>query len=105
MACISLGRVVDSLLHAAQLPTQELGFQRTVLLTGISVSAQQMWDAAKPYAKAKVIFRPDAGLQALMDGAAKATDSERAKSLGFRPNASIAEIVNEYQQAALAHHG
>ncbi len=104
MACISLGRVIESLLHASQLESQ-LEARRTLLLTGIGVTAQQMWDAAKPRATGKVIFRPDADVQAIMDAVPKATYSERAKSLGFLPNASIEEIVNEYQEAALAHHG
>jgi nucleoside-diphosphate-sugar epimerase len=35
MACLSLGRTVKALLHAAQLDGDQLGWDRTVLLTGI----------------------------------------------------------------------
>ena len=103
MACISLRRVVQSFLHASEL--KELGSRRTLLLTGIPVSAQQMWDAVKRKAKGNVRFEPDPQLQPLMDAAPKATRSERAAKLGFPHSNSIEEIVNEYEEAALAHHG
>lgn len=101
MACISLGRVVDAFLHAA-----DAGAQGTVLLPGISVSAGEMWNAVKNRAKGKVSFAPDDRLQAIMDAVPKATASQRAEALGFRGNASIDEIVSEYEEeAALSNHG
>ena len=47
MACISLKKVVESFVKAGHVPAERLGSRRTLLLTGISVSAQQMWDAVK----------------------------------------------------------
>jgi len=76
-----------------------------VLLTGISVSAQQMWDAVKAKAKGRVRFEPDPALQAIMDAGPKATLSQRAAELGLPHNGSIEEIVREYEETALAHHG
>ena len=105
MACISLARVVDAFRHAAELPPAELGARRTVLLTGIPVSAAEMWNAVKGRARGRVRFDPDPRLQAIMDSVPKATFSRRAAALGFRPSASIEEIVGEYQEASLAHHG
>jgi len=105
MACMSLKKVVQSLVHAGDLPAERLGRQRTVLLTGIGVSAQQMWDAIKHRATGKVRFAPDPAIQAVMDAAPKSTFSKRAFALGFRPSANIEEIVREYEEAALAHHG
>ena len=75
-----------------------------MLLTGIGVSAQQMWDAVKPKAKGKVRFEPDPALQELMDAVPKATLSKRAAELGLPHSASIEEIVREYEETALAHH-
>ncbi len=98
MACISVGRVVDAFLHAAEIDSQELGFHRTVLLEGIGVSAQQMWDAVKDRAKGKVRFEPDPALQKMMAAAAKSTRSKRAQQLGFPKNESIEEIVREYEK-------
>ena len=98
MACLSLARVVAAFRHAAELPAAELGARRTVLLTGIPVSARQMWDAVRGRARGQVSFRPDAQLQAIMDAVPKATLSRRAQALGFRASASIDEIVAEYLQ-------
>jgi len=98
MACLSLARVVEAFRHAAELPAAELGARRTVLLTGIPVSARQMWDAVRGKARGQVSFRPDAPLQAIMDVVPKATLSRRAQALGFRASGSIDEIVAEYLQ-------
>ena len=105
IACISVGRVVSAFRKMMELPGDRLGPRRTVLLTGISASAQQMWDAVKPRARGKVRFEPDASLQRLMDAAPKATLSQRAAELGLPHSASIEEIVREYEEAALTHHG
>lgn len=96
MACISVGRVVDNLIKISETPTSALGFHRTVLLTGIAVSAQQMWEAIRPKTDAKVSFDPDPAIQAIMDTVPRATYSNRAAELGLRHNASIEEIVAEY---------
>jgi len=105
IACISVGRVVAAFQRMAQVPSEQLGRRRTVLLTGLSASAQQMWDAVKPRAKGKVRFVPDPALQPIMDAAPKATLSKRAAELGLPHSASIEEIVREYEEASLAHNG
>ncbi|HVL35912.1 MAG TPA: NAD-dependent epimerase/dehydratase family protein [Burkholderiales bacterium] len=105
MACISVGKVVEAFLHAARLPAERLGAERTVLLTGIGASAAELWAAVKPRARAAVSFAPDTALQALMDRVPRATRSERAAALGFSHNRNLEEIVREYEAAALAHHG
>jgi nucleoside-diphosphate-sugar epimerase len=96
MACISLERVVESFFHAFDLPGEKLGSQRTVLLNGIPVSAQQMRDAAG--GTGKVRFEPDPAMQKIMDAVPKATASKRAVALGFRHSANIEEIVDEYKK-------
>jgi nucleoside-diphosphate-sugar epimerase len=105
VACISLGRVVEAFTHAMALPAERFGSRRSVLLTGIAVSAAEMWDAVKARSRGRVRFEPDPRLQAIMDGVPKATLSSRARDLGFRSSASIDEIVREYEEAALAHNG
>jgi len=105
MACISLARVAAALQRIAQIPSAQLGARRSVLLTGISASAQQMWDAVKEKASGKVRFEPDPALQAIMDAVPKATLSRRAAELGLPHSTSIEEIVREYEATALAHHG
>ena len=103
--CISLERVVQSFIRASQLEAGQIGPRRTVLLTGISASAQQMWDAVKAKASGKLRFEPDPALQAIMDAVPQATLSRRAADLGLPHSTSIEEIVREYEEAALAHHG
>jgi nucleoside-diphosphate-sugar epimerase len=105
MACISLARVVAAFQRIAELPSAQLGARRTVLLSGISASAQQMWDAVKAKASGKLRFEPDPALQAIMDAVPKATLSRRAAELGLPHSSSIEEIVREYEEAALPHHG
>jgi len=104
LACISVARVVQAFMRMAELPGAALGARRTVLLTGISASAEEMWQAVKPRARGKVRFEPDPRLQPLMDAAPRATHSKRAAALGLPASASIDEIVHEYEEAALAHH-
>jgi nucleoside-diphosphate-sugar epimerase len=104
MACISVARVVQCLRRMAELPASALGERRAVLLTGIPVAAQQIWDAVKARATGKARFEPDARLQAIMDTVPKATSSARAKALGLPQSNSIDEIVREYEEAAFAHH-
>ena len=105
MACISVGRVVQAFIHGSRIPAENLGAKRTVLLTGIPVTAQQMWDAVRNRARATVTFDPDPGIQAIMDAVPKATRSARAAQLGFPHSRDVQEIVREYEEAALAHHG
>jgi D-erythronate 2-dehydrogenase len=102
LACISLKKVVQSFIHAEQIPAERLGKRRALLLNGISASAQQMWDAVKEKATGKVRFAPDPATQSIMDGAPKRTSSKRAEGLGFSHSKDIAEIVREYEEAALA---
>lgn len=105
LACISLKKVVQSFLHLERISADRLGPRRTLLLSGISASAQEMWDAVGPKATGKVRFVSDPAIQSVMDGAPKSTFSERAARLGFPQSRDIQEIVREYEEAALAHHG
>src|SRR5260221_4198052 len=64
MACISLARVVAALQRIAEIPSATLGARRTVLLTGISASAQQMWHAVKDQARGQVRIGTEPAMQA-----------------------------------------
>lgn len=104
MACISVGRVVEALLIASRKPAEQFDFHRTVLLTGIPVTAQAMWDAVRDKTKAKVRFEPDPAIQPIMDSVPKATFSRRAHDLGLPHSSGIGEIVAEYlQECQLGH--
>jgi nucleoside-diphosphate-sugar epimerase len=105
LACISLSKVVQAFRRIAEIDAGTLGPRRTVLLTGIGVTAQEMTEAVRPKAKGKVRFEPDPALQKIIDTAPKSTWSRRAAELGLPHSASIEEIVREYEEASLAHHG
>jgi hypothetical protein len=96
-------------MKVCELPGERIGPSRSLLLTGIPVSAREMWEAVRPRAKGQVMFQPDARIQEIMDAVPKATLSARAAQLGLRHSASIEEIVDEYQKThsdpALARHG
>jgi hypothetical protein len=64
-----------------------------------------MWNAVKPRAGGKVRFEPDPALQPIMDRVPKATFSQRAAALGFSHSRDIQEIVRDYQETTVAHHG
>jgi nucleoside-diphosphate-sugar epimerase len=103
MACISVNKVVACFIRASKV--EMASRSRTVLVTGIPVTAQQMWDAVKDRARGRVRFEPDPALQAIMDAVPKETRSARAASFGFPHSSDIQEIVREYEEAAVAHHG
>ena len=105
LACISLLKVVESFIHAERIPGERLGKRRTLQLNGVGVSAQEMWDAVKAKAAGTVRFVPDPAIQKVMDGAPKRVASRRSTELGFPSSAGIEEIVREYEEASLAHHG
>lgn len=107
MACISVRRVVEAFIHAAGLTLKD---ERTFLLPGIPVTAQEMWEAARARgAKGTVRFQPDPRIQKAMGGAPRSTYSARAAAVGFKPSRDIAEIVREYEEdysdPAVARHG
>jgi nucleoside-diphosphate-sugar epimerase len=106
MACISVARVVESLIHAMEIPAGEIGPDRTLLLTGIPVSARQMLDAVQKCAAGRTLgavrFDPDPVAQAIMDSVARSTFSARAAALGFRPSTGIEQIVSEYLEGRSA---
>ena len=102
LACISLAKVVQAFRRIVEV---EMGSKRTVLLTGVGVTAHEMWEAVRPRARGKVRFEPDPSLQKIFEGAPKATLSKRAAELGLPHSASIEEIVREYEETAVPHHG
>lgn len=106
MACISVRRVVASLLRAMDLPAEALGPDRTLLLAGIPVSAGGMLEAVQRRAGTRTLgrvsFDPDPAAQAVMDSVAQSTYSARGERLGFLPSASIDEIIDDYLQSGPA---
>jgi hypothetical protein len=82
------------------LPGAAFGFSRSLLLSGISVTAAEMEAAMKRNAGNRSIgqvkWQPDAGTQKIVDGWPRASRSARAEKLGFTVDQSIDEIVQAF---------
>ena len=100
MACLSPRRVIEALVRAHELPGSAFGYSRSLLLSGISVTAAEMEQAMLRHggnrAIGKVLWQPDAGTQKIVDGWPRASKSARAEQLGFTVDGSIDEIVQAF---------
>ncbi|MFC3676848.1 D-erythronate dehydrogenase [Ferrovibrio xuzhouensis] len=100
MACLSPRRTIDAFIRMHDLPAAELGVDRALLLSGIRVTAGEMAAAVernKGNRKTGTIhWTPDAAIQKIVDGWPGATQSDRAKALGFTTDTSIDEIVQSF---------
>jgi nucleoside-diphosphate-sugar epimerase len=100
MACLSPRRTIDAFVRAHDLPGEALGAYRSLLLSGIAVTAREMEAAMKRYAGNRKIgavrWEPDAPTQAIVDGWPKASRGIRADALGFTVDGSIDEIVEAF---------
>ena len=97
MVCLSPRRTVDALIKLHDLPGEQLGAERTLLLNGIAATAQQIADAMARHAgnraAGQIHWQPDAAIQRIVDGWPRALASQRARDLGFETDTDIDEIV------------
>lgn len=88
---------VGFLIHAARLDTTQLGNRRTLNMPGVCFTVGDQIDALRRFAgdQAVALIRrePDAAVAAMIAGWPRAFDTIRAEQLGFRPDASLDEIV------------
>lgn len=100
MACLSPRRVIDAFIRAHELPGDAFSYSRSLLLSGISVTAAEMEAAMKRNAgnrkTGQVLWQPDAGTQKIVDGWPRASRGARAEKLGFTVDQSIDEIVQAF---------
>jgi D-erythronate 2-dehydrogenase len=97
---LSPGRVVDAFLHAWELPAEAWGTQRWLNLPGITATVAQMIEALKKVAGAKaaarVVFKPDARIQAIVRTWPASFRTPRALALGFKADADVESIIRAY---------
>lgn len=105
----SAARVARALLDLHELPGQALGHTRAMNLPSLSVRVDEMVAALEPHARGRrlgrIIWQPDARLQAVVDGWPHRFVSQQASRLGIGADASFGEIVDiflEEQAAAQA---
>jgi len=100
MYVLSPRRMVESFLHAHELPAASLGFNRAMFLPGITVPVSAMLDALKKAggqgAVDKVKFVPDANIRRIVAGWPMRFDAARAKSLGFKADDNFDQIVQGF---------
>jgi len=106
MACLSPRRLVAAFERIHDLPGERLGFNRSVLLPGISVSVAEMVEALRraggDAAAKRIRWEPDPAIQKMVDGWPRAILAKRAASLGIEADADIDEIVRAFIEDDLA---
>jgi nucleoside-diphosphate-sugar epimerase len=100
MWILSPRRVLDSLLHAYELPASSWGTNRSLNLPGIEVSIGDMVDGLGRVAGAgpvqRIRWQPDAHIQRIVAGWPFRFETARAKSLGFAADGNFDEIVSQH---------
>jgi D-erythronate 2-dehydrogenase len=88
---------VSFLFHAGALDLNRLGLRRTLSMPGLSATVGEMIASLEQVAGVecvKLIRRePDPNIQRFVDGWPQRLDASRAQALGFRAEASFAEII------------
>jgi nucleoside-diphosphate-sugar epimerase len=106
MALASPRRIVASLAHALDIPSEAIGQHRTLQLPGYSVSVGEMAEAlrraAGDNAYKRIAWRPDATIQAIVGSWPRQLAAPRAEALGFQPDAGIDEAVRFFIEDDLA---
>lgn len=100
MYVLSPRRMVESFLHAHELPAASFGFNRALFLPGITVPVSAMLESLKKAggqgAVDKVKFVPDANIRRIVAGWPMRFDPARAKALGFKADDNFDQIVQGF---------
>jgi nucleoside-diphosphate-sugar epimerase len=100
MPILSPRKVIDALVLFHELPGEELGHNRIVLLSGVSPTVGEMVDALRRVAGDQVAdlveWELDPRIQAIIETWPQKLTGQRAEVLGFRPDASVDEIIRIY---------
>ena len=97
---LSPRRVVEAFVHAHDLPAVKWGSNLVVNLPGIKVSVAEMLEALGVIAGAqvsrRVAWKPDARIQAIVEGWPFRFSTPRALAMGFRADAGIDAVIRDY---------
>jgi nucleoside-diphosphate-sugar epimerase len=97
---LSPGKVVDAFIHAHDLPSAAWGVNRVVNLPGITATVAQVVEALRKIAgdkvAAKVQWKPDARIQAIVKTWPVSFTTARALKLGFVPDSDIETVIRDY---------
>jgi nucleoside-diphosphate-sugar epimerase len=93
---------IESLIHAAELPAQDWGWNRTLNAPGITVSVAEALAALERIAgrqtAARVRFGRDAAIEKIVLGWPARFATERAAALGFKSDDSIDAIIRAHMR-------
>jgi nucleoside-diphosphate-sugar epimerase len=97
---LSPRRVVEAFVHAHDLPSDAWPSTRVVNLPGITLSVREMIDAmgrvAGQEAVSRVVFKPDARIQAIVRTWPIRFRTERANAMGFKADSDFESIVRDH---------
>lgn len=100
MYVLSPRRVVDALVHAMELPSEDLGMTRSVTLPGRTFTVAEMVDSLRRVAGDNVVQRirwePDPVIRRIVAGWPSRFATPRAERLGFSADGSLDEIVRQH---------
>ncbi|MDF2367168.1 D-erythronate dehydrogenase [Sneathiella sp.] len=100
MACMSPAKIITALIHAHDLPAEAFGATRSLLLTGISITAGEMAAAVERHKGnrqlGRIVWEPDPDIQKIVDGWPRATQSARAEKLGFQKDDNLDDMVRGF---------
>jgi nucleoside-diphosphate-sugar epimerase len=97
---LSPGRVVDAFIHAWELPPEAWGARRWLNLPGITASVAQMVEAMRKVAgdaaAKRVLYKPDARIQAIVKTWPVNFHTPRALAMGFKPDHDVEGVIRAY---------
>ena len=103
---LSPRRVVEAFVHAHDLPSDAWPGTRVVNLPGITLTVREMIDAmgrvAGKDAVARVVFKPDARIQAIVKTWPIRFRTERANAMGFKADSDFESIVRQHLESEKA---
>jgi len=97
---LSPRRVIDAFVHAHELPAAAWGTRRALNLPGITASVAEMIEAmgrvAGPAAAKRVVWKPDARIQAIVRTWPARFETPRALAMGFRADPDVETVIRDY---------
>jgi nucleoside-diphosphate-sugar epimerase len=97
---LSPGKVVDAFIHAWELPPEAWGAQRWLNLPGITASVAEMVEAMRSVAgdavAARVVYKADARIQAIVKTWPVNFRTPRALAMGFKPDRDVQSVIRDY---------
>lgn len=100
MFVMSPGKVVDALIHGAEVPSEALGPFRAFMLPGITVTVAEMLEALREAAGEKALARvrhePDPRIEAIVASWPAQFATAKAQQLGFVGDDNFKQIIDAF---------